>query len=1027
MSNFKTPSDAAFQIKTEGETMSTTFKVGLPASGQGLVEWTIPSPAQGCADGTKGAYCGIVFLLSTSPLTPEQAPQNGNFYTADPTANGDLHSGDMINGAYVIGAFYEGEKINQGEDPTSAFVVNDVKSNTPYFVAGYAVDCQGRYHMKGIRAYSDDLVTPQDVGTPATQQVSLGTEGVLPTDGTLLTPGMTYAFEIDIIPNIEDSSQTRTVLFAADGLDISTYQDLLDEINKALALADNPLQSPTAPNAGRYYWDGTQIFQFDGTTNVPVDAIIEPTDPTTPAPGTYWWDGTTLQVWDVITPGAWAPVTVINHNEDPTNLTEGDDYWFDGTSAYRRCGNTWCEETLFNQETDPTLPTLPEDCGEYWYDTTNEILYAWNNDAQAWEQTFAITWDSDPVSIADGSHWVDLTDNSLYIRNTGVWDLIPLEADAALPTDPRVVISEVEPTSPSINLYWYNPTTEELKLFNTTTLVFDDIDVLVWEGDPTVIGTCDLWWNSTTDELSKWDVVNTQWNLQTFTIAAEDPSTPPTVEVNDLWYVPSTMKLYRWNGLSWDEISYIDKATDPTTPAQYEAWFNTTTSEWFVWDFPVAGWNAINPTDSATDPTTLANGTFWFDTTTPGFFERVGAAWVAVPYTTMPLAPATGTLWFDTTNDILYRWNGTEWVEHPPMANVYLNENGDMEFSTHATGSCVDINIRVPELAQTRANPNLATGAAGYDFYNTGQFDYTDPTATQVGLDIFLFDYLVENSQVFNSVPGSDGVNPVPSYLAAGVGDDGSPDERRRMIDSIYQQLGYPTVEVEVTLSQMNIAMDIALSELRKKSSVAYKRAFFFLDTQPRQQHYQLTDECVGFNKIVTVMSAYRMTSAFLSSAHGAGVYGQVVLQHLYNMGTFDLLSYHLVSQYVEQMEHLFATRLTYHWHESDRMLSFYQAFSRSERILLDTTMERTEQELLTDRWTKLWIERFVLAEAMRILSQIRGKYATLPGAGGGVSLNAADLQAQHDMIKDQLYQEIDDYVVNDVEDIGMESSFIIG
>ena len=201
----------------------------------------------------------------------------------------------------------------------------------------------------------------------------------------------------------------------------------------------------------------------------------------------------------------------------------------------------------------------------------------------------------------------------------------------------------------------------------------------------------------------------------------------------------------------------------------------------------------------------------------------------------------------------------------------------------------------------------------------------------------------------------------------------------------------------------------------------------FFLDTIPRQQHYVLSDKVVGFNTIVTVMGAYRMTSAFLSSAHGNGVYGQVVLQHLYNMGTFDLLSFHLVSQYIEQMEALFATRLTYNWNESSRTLAFFQSFSLHERILLDVTCERTEQELFKDRWTRDYIERYAYAESMRMLAQVRGKFASLPGAGGGIALNASDLMAQHDTIKAELYQQIDDLIVNDVENIGQESSFIIG
>ena len=90
-------------------------------------------------------------------------------------------------------------------------------------------------------------------------------------------------------------------------------------------------------------------------------------------------------------------------------------------------------------------------------------------------------------------------------------------------------------------------------------------------------------------------------------------------------------------------------------------------------------------------------------------------------------------------------------------------------------------------------------------------------------------------------------------------------------------------------------------------------------------------------------------------------------------------------------------------------------------------SVERTEQELLVDRFTKGWIEKYATAEARLILSEIRGKYATLPGAGGGVSLNAGELMAKAEADKADLYQQLDDYIVNNPEEWGMESQFIIG
>ena len=1032
MGTFDSPADAPFHIKTEGETITLTFSQGVPVTGQGLVEWNIPAPARGCqTEDGRGAYCGMLVLLSQVPLQPRNSPVDGTFYEADPTADADAHAGDTIAEALVVGAFYEGEKLNRGEEVTTSFIISDLQPNTSYYVAGYAVDCQGRYHTQGVRAYSDLFAGEDEPSLPASQTVVLE-GGVIPTDGTGLTPGLIYEFEVDIDPTFPQGTAKRTVKVSVDGSDVSTYEDLVKEINKAIALADNPPQSPVQPNVGRYYWNAAdqELSQWDGTTHVPVDAYVEPVDPADPQFGDYWYNADTneLQRWGIPVPGTWNPIDIVSYLQDPTNLVGGDDFWFNGTQAYNWCDTTWCERDTIISTTDPGEVVTPDDCGVYWYDEENLQLFEWDLKEARWVERFAIYWNLAPNNIATGTYWFDTTNDKLFQRGAG-WTEIPnVNADPPPVGPPQLVIDEEEPTLPSPDLHWYNPTTEVLNVYNGTTLVWEEQPLIVWPTDPTDVESCDLWWSSVTDELYKWDVVNNEWDqVSIFYKSPTDPLGPPTLEIGTVWYNPSTMEMFEWAGLEWEAVTFIDFPTDPTQPAVGSAWRNTTTGEWQIWDTPNAGWNVINPIDSPTDPFSIAPGALWFDTTNNALFERVGSAWVNVPFSTQPFTPTKGEKWFDSANNILMEWDGTAWVPATTLATAGIDSNGNLTLTTNFTGSDSCIMILVPDGSESGASDGIALGTAGHDFYHYSRYETVPTATTTISTDQFLFDFLMPEARIYRQEYGTDGVKAEPAYKQIGVGDDGSPDERREMVDTIRQQLGYPTIEVELTPYQMNKAVDIALRELRLRSSVAYKRGFFFHDVQPRQQHYKLTDETVGFNKVVTVMSAYRMTSAFLSSAHGAGVYGQVVLQHLYNMGTFDLLSYHLVAQYVEQLEHLFATRLTYHWHESDRLLQYYHVFSHPERILLDVTMERTEQELLKDRWTRSWLERWAYAESMKMLSQVRGKYASLPGAGGGIALNAADLMSQHDVLKEQLLAEIDDYVVNDVEDIGLNSTMIIG
>lgn len=97
------------------------------------------------------------------------------------------------------------------------------------------------------------------------------------------------------------------------------------------------------------------------------------------------------------------------------------------------------------------------------------------------------------------------------------------------------------------------------------------------------------------------------------------------------------------------------------------------------------------------------------------------------------------------------------------------------------------------------------------------------------------------------------------------------------------------------------------------------------------------------------------------------------------------------------------------------------------ERVLLDVMVERTEQDLLVDRYTRPWLIKFATAKAMMILAEVRGKYASLPGAGGGVSLNASDLRGQATEYFEQCTDDIDNFIVNSVEDVGLNSGIMLG
>jgi hypothetical protein len=1095
MGVFDNVGDVPGQLSSQALQITLTFEPGVPAAGQATLTWNIPVPDSSSG---KAAYAGMLIVVAPQPVTGHNIPKDGLTFVADPTFDPDKFSGDKINGANVIAYIYEADVIAKGGTPTTSVVINDYDKSKNYYICGYSMDAQRRYDHNGSRAYSDRLGRPNQPGTPASQTILLGfnpnnlTAGVLPTAGTGLIAGATYQFQL-----IYDSGyphgkgMTKSFFISFDGSVAGTYGDLVKEINKQLAIQSSSVgcySSPVVPGQGIYYWDGHgQLWQWDGTGLIAVpNVIIQDTDPTLIDVGTYWYQPitNTLFQWDGLT---WVVIPTIDSPYDPTNPPPGS-WWWDGTNAYTRCGNAWCEVPVgetYVSTTDPSCPATPVNCA-FWFNPTTQALETYNG--VQWVPAYAVTWPVAPNAITTGSYWYDLTNSVLYVRNAGPgWDVQPFISST---TDPALV-----PVNAVVaGTLWYDPSTEALWLRNPANTAWIAQLVLVWPTDPTNIASCSLWFDDSSSSpgiLKEWDIVHSQWVPVTpYFSQATDPFGTPTTPTGAVWFNPTTGVLSVWTGNTWEAVAFINFPVDPTLPANGTAWHNTSTGVWSVWNTPNPGWNVITPTISNTAPNLLAVGQLWFDTTIPNHLWRWdGTMWVEVPFTTTKPVLKKGQNWYDMTTGRLYQWDGTQWVWIKPAVYCQFDAHGNLIFLTTGTGSNYVIMIPIPNGIPYMASSLVVygTGAADYvndvgtqnayypygapggrslfdipiadGFYYDGLYsglDYFGDFSGNLGNGVgpvdawisfnggglergipyrvlpinpgaFLWSNLQPSANVLIPSGGQDGVSGTPSYDELGVGTDGSPDERRNIMKIIRTELGYPTVTVELTDDQLSRAVSDALETFRQRSSMSVKRACFFLDIQPYNQHYVLANKAVDYNKIVTVMAGYRFTSAFLSQAMGSGVYGQVVMQHLYNMGTFDLLSYHIVSAYVEQLEIMFATRLTYVWDESKRRISFHQSFTRPERILLDVTLEKTEQEIFLDRYAKRWIQQFAQAQAMDMLAQIRGKYASLPGASGAVTLNAQDLRTQAKEIRDMLYTELDELIVQDVESYGAYGSIVMG
>jgi hypothetical protein len=1001
MGTFDSHGDVPGQIRIEGENITISFERTGDATG--TLTWNIPAPAAGCTSENQ-AYNGIVIVGNTVANGTQHWPVEGTVYTGDPTLDSDLHAGSEINDALVVGAFYN-------DKTTTTLEVSGLQANTAYFFTAHAVDNVNRYHKQGVSTYALPYLYRNATPDQSSYHEITFDANISGSNSTGLVATQTYTLNLTV-----DGVPYELTIRGSESL---TFGALVDEINYQLQFAENPFQSSEGPNAGSYWYADSKLYQWNGQTNVEISVINDDTDPTDVDNGEYWLD-TANDLLYLRSAGAWTLVTPVESGFDPADPVDSG-FWMETNGspnevpfrAWQWEGTTWCQRTLVAQSKDPSCaPELT--AGTYWYNESTMILHEWNTTLERWDQTEGIAWDTDPRNPALGTFWFNDADNELFERtNSTTW------------TQRAVLVQSTQPSSAYANgTYWWDTINQILHVKQAGSPLWAPIDAIVWGSDPTSPTSCDLWWDlsSSPQQLKKWDAVNIEWDIVTsFTISTTDPSLPTLPSTGTIWVQTGVNPLvyWEWDGSQFVQIpssNYIVSINDPTAVVDGDVWHDTVNDVYY--ELALSVWTTIDVTRTSQDPTLLATGTFWFDTATSTLSMWNGAAWVTIMYSTTPLYPSDGDLWFNTavgcdTSETLLVWNSTTltWETATPIATATLNSsrgtckpNGNIVFETTTAGSEGGIIVGERRVEMSTFD------SVGYTLTGT-MWSSLDPR--------------IASAQP--NVVGVDGLSGEQSYDRVGVGTDGSADERRELSDSIRRQLGHPTITVELDKEQLDTAIEKAIEALRQRSASAYRRVYFFMDAKPGVQRYLLTNERAGFHKIVNIMGVWRITSAFLSTVHAAGVYGQTILQHLYHMGTYDLVSYHLISDYIEQLEQLFATRVTYTWDEGSREFTMFQRITRDERVLLDSVIERTEQELMTNRYTKKWIERWALGEAKLMLAQIRGKYATLPGAGGGVALNAGDLtaSAQEDFIRCDA--EIDDFVVNDVENLGIGSELIIG
>lgn len=373
------------------------------------------------------------------------------------------------------------------------------------------------------------------------------------------------------------------------------------------------------------------------------------------------------------------------------------------------------------------------------------------------------------------------------------------------------------------------------------------------------------------------------------------------------------------------------------------------------------------------------DGAQWVDASSSNFqFLTPGPTWVPLGTlssgVTLPPSGSVGDFFWNFTTQRGQYWDGAQWV-FPSSANSLFNR--PPLTPAFVTG----VSFESTELP----NPHL-----GQLFYNTA--------AKQ--LNVWTGSGWIQANTNQQGTPSTDKIS---------IGTDGSYDERVRLIKILKNQLGWPVLCVELKEEQFNIALDNALDTYRHLCDGAYTRKYILFTLIEGQQLYYLNSATDGTDKIVGINKIHRLNILGANSLNwDSNIYFQTFLNQYYSSGYTDILSIHLVHGLSEDFQRIFAGDMMFQWDEPSRELLVTRRIARNEKVIIEAYCERTEQELMLDRYSKQFIQNWALAECKEQLGLIRSKFSSgTPGAQGPINLNGEMLisEARQDMteLREQL------------------------
>jgi hypothetical protein len=232
-------------------------------------------------------------------------------------------------------------------------------------------------------------------------------------------------------------------------------------------------------------------------------------------------------------------------------------------------------------------------------------------------------------------------------------------------------------------------------------------------------------------------------------------------------------------------------------------------------------------------------------------------------------------------------------------------------------------------------------------------------------------------------------------------------DVRQKLKKEMELSLGGGMIDLEADPAHYDLAIDRAFDRYRTRSKNATEESFIFLEVQPETQAYTLP------NEVLEVRDVYRR-GASGNTAGGTffDPFSAAVTNSVYGIpyasGTSgNLATYDAALQYQELVGRMFGLEIMYTWNKVTKKLSFHRKFAAPEQVLLWVYNYRPESVLLSSYDSRQWLRDYSVAALKMYIGEARSFFSSIPGPGGGTTLNGDALKSDAQAEMQRLEEEI--------------------